>query len=157
MQRPGSTRQSPRFLALSWHWQRSSRLAVRGWSFIGPLRELNTLAGQLTNEDFTGFDPKLRVETSFSTLPFVALPSLLESGAALQTEVGSLNASRALAPPPPAKRRRKAVTLRNKEPWLVCSPLRDGKLREVPDPQRPDAPQWPRGLFPPRRARQHAP
>ena len=31
-------------------------------------RELNTLADQLTNEDFTGFDPKLRVETSFSTL-----------------------------------------------------------------------------------------
>jgi hypothetical protein len=80
-------------------------------------RELNTLADQLTNEDFTGFDPKLRVETSFSTFPFVALPSLLESGAALQTEVGSLNASRALAPPPPAKRRLKADTLRNKEPW----------------------------------------
>ncbi len=70
-----------------------------------------------TNEDFTGFDPKLRVETSFSTLPFVALPSLLESGAALQTVVGNLNASRALAPPQPAKRRLKADTLRNREPW----------------------------------------
>jgi hypothetical protein len=80
-------------------------------------RELNTLADQLTNEDFTGFDPKLRVETSFSTLPFVALPSLLESGAALQTEVGNLNARRALAPPPPAKRRLKADALRSKEPW----------------------------------------
>ncbi len=80
-------------------------------------RELNTLADQLTNEDFTGFDPKLRVETSFSTLPFVALPSLLESGAALQAEVGSLNAGRTRAPPPPAKRRLKADALRNKEPW----------------------------------------
>jgi hypothetical protein len=80
-------------------------------------RELNTLADQLTNEDFTGFDPKLRVETSFSTLPFVALPSLLESGAALQTEVGNLNARRSLAPPPPAKRRLKADALRSKEPW----------------------------------------
>jgi hypothetical protein len=80
-------------------------------------RELNTLADQLTNEDFTGFDPKLRVETSFSTLPFVALPSLLESGAALKTEVGNLNACRALAPPPPAKRRLKADALRSKEPW----------------------------------------
>ena len=80
-------------------------------------RELNTLADQLTNEDFTGFDPKLRVETSFSTLPFVALPSPLETGAALRTEVGCLNARRALAPPSSARRGPKADALRSKEPW----------------------------------------
>jgi hypothetical protein len=75
----------------------ATQLVARGlWMVLHwTPRVLITLGVLLTNEVYTGFDPKLRVATSFAALPFVALPSHLETGAALQTEVGSLNASRA--------------------------------------------------------------
>ena len=83
-----------------------------------------------------------RVATSFAALTFFVLPSHLEAGAALQTEVESLNACRApLAPPPPAKRRLQADALRSKGPGRVYSPLRDGMLRVVLDPQPPECPR----------------
>ncbi len=73
---------------------------------------LNTLAVLPANGVHTGFDPKLRVATSFATLPFVALPSPLGIGPACQTKIGRLNARRALAPLPSARSRAKAAALR---------------------------------------------
>jgi len=76
----------------------ATQLVARGlWMVLHwTPRVVITLGVLLTNEVYTGFAPKLRVATSLAALPFVALHSHLETGAALQTEVGSLNASRAL-------------------------------------------------------------
>ena len=83
-------------------------------------REANQPADDLTNEDFSRFDPARRVEVSWEGLPFLVLPGLLARGREYMESLRQAREDRRAADangPPPSKTARRGGGLREREPW----------------------------------------
>ena len=80
-------------------------------------RTHNVEADRLSNLDFSGFDPALRIRVPLGAASWLVLPGLMAAGrgfeaARLQAAESGAKSSRA-----PAARRRKEDALRVKDPW----------------------------------------
>ena len=79
-------------------------------------RDENEEADALTNEVFTAFDPRMRVEVSWSSLEFLVLPRIVQSALAY-FEAMAQERRAARRPAGGAKRSRAQAPLREREPW----------------------------------------
>ena len=70
-------------------------------------RTENTEADALTNGEFEGFDPRLRLEVSLDLHPFTILKELVELGSAFEAELALHKEARKRAPLPDGAARRK--------------------------------------------------
>ena len=75
-------------------------------------RELNEEADALSNEEFAGFDPSLRVNVDLEYLPWLVLPGLLQEGLEWHRQHGGRR-----APPDHGLRRKRRKPLRERDPW----------------------------------------
>ena len=79
-------------------------------------RDDNSEADALTNGDYKGFDPKHRVGTVFSAIPFMVLDEVMRLSAELYKEV-SMQRSRRNAGDKPRKKTAAKDRLKWTDPW----------------------------------------
>ena len=78
-------------------------------------REQNVPADALTNEEFGGFDPRLRVSVDISKLDFRVLPRLMDAAMQLDSEIRMARAQGKAEPAKQAKTCKRPLRL--SEPW----------------------------------------
>ena len=78
-------------------------------------REQNVPADALTNEEFGGFDPRLRISVDISKLGFRVLPKLMDAAMQLDSEIRMARAQGKAEPAKQAKTCKRPLRL--SEPW----------------------------------------
>ena len=80
-------------------------------------RDENTEADALTNENFEGFDPALRVPVAWKDLQWLVLPALARDAETHFVELQKLRAEARKAPRRPSPQLKRRARLREREPW----------------------------------------
>ena len=78
-------------------------------------RDVNQEADDLSNGNFDGFDPALRVPLDLATVKWEILPQVLRDGAAFYDELAVVRAAQPKGHA--AKRQKKEEALRVRDPW----------------------------------------
>jgi hypothetical protein len=101
-------------------------------------REDNHEADQLTNGEFTGFDPDRRIKVSFAELPFLVLHELMVEGKRLEGQLADLKSKRssgeeAVTPGAPRRAGRRALrgSSAGAHVTLAKKRRREGRMRET--------------------------